>query len=101
MSPIYAIGISLEIEVIAGLCDMNKIIETSFGTKILPSRIAASSVSQVKQKGAFYCFSVRLNSDDIREYSFSDRNRALTMRKVFIGHLEQKVILDAQRVVRR
>ena len=79
---------------------MSKIIETSFGTKILPARIAASSGSQVKKKGAFYCFSVRMSADDIREYSFSNKDRALNMRKIFIGHLEQKVIVDARKVVR-
>ena len=33
----------------------------------------------------------RVDNDDIREYSFSNRDRAVAMRNVLISHLEKKV----------
>ena len=49
------------------------------------------------KKGAFYVFSIRVESDDIREYSFTDRNRAVSMRQVLIGHIEQKLLQDTKK----
>ena len=45
---------------------MSNIIETNFGTLINPSRVANGSASSIVKKGAFYVFSLRLSSDDIR-----------------------------------
>ena len=70
---------------------MTNIIETKFGTLVNPSKIAAGSASSVKKSGAFYSFSIRISHDDIREYSFTDRSRAIYMRRVMIGHLEEKI----------
>ena len=67
------------------------IIETNFGTKVDPERMAVGSATNISKQGAFYVFSIRVDNDDIREYSFTDRNRAVTMRKVLISHLEQKI----------
>ena len=67
------------------------IIETNFGTKVDPQRMAIGSATNVTKKGAFYVFSIRVDSDDIREYSFTDRGRATAMREVLIGHLEYKI----------
>ena len=67
------------------------IIETNFGHKLDPKRIALGSASNVSKKGAFYVFSIRVDSDDIREYSFSNHKRAVTMRKVLIEHLENRI----------
>ena len=75
---------------------MSNIIETSFGTRIDPKRVAAGAVSVVKKQGAFFVFSVRLSSNDIREYSFTNRERSKTMRQVFIEHLEQKLKLETR-----
>jgi len=72
---------------------MSNIIETNFGTLINPTRIANGSASNIVKKGAFYIFSLRLSSDDIREYSFTDRTRAEKMRKILISHLEQNIKL--------
>jgi len=72
---------------------MSNIVETNFGTLINPSRVANGSASSIVKKGAFYNFSIRLSSDDIREYSFTDRNRAEKMRKILISHLEQSIKL--------
>ena len=72
---------------------MSNIIETNFGTLINPTRIANGSASSIVKKGAFYIFSLRLSSEDIREYSFTDRNRAEHMRKILISHLEQSIKL--------
>ena len=76
---------------------MTKIIETNFGTLINPSRIAKGSASSVVKKGAFYIFTIRLNADDVREYSFTDRIRAENMRKILISHLEQDIARKAKR----
>ena len=48
-------------------------------------------IHTLKKTGAFYNFSIRLNQDDIREYSFTDLARAEYMRRVMIGHLEEKI----------
>jgi len=71
---------------------MTNIIETEFGTLISPSRVAKGSASTIVKKGAFYNFSIRLSSDDIREYSFTDRQRAENMRKILISHLEYSIV---------
>ena len=70
---------------------MASIIETNFGTLVNPSKIASGSASSIKKSGAFYNFSIRISNDDIREYSFTDLARAEYMRRVMIGHLEQKI----------
>ena len=70
---------------------MAKIIETNFGTLVNPERIAKGSASPVTKQGAFYTFSIRLDADDVREYSFTDRTRAEKMRQILISHLAQKI----------
>jgi len=70
---------------------MAKIIETNFGTLVNPERIAKGSASPVTKQGAFYIFSIRLDSEDIREYSFTDRTRAEQMRQILISHLAQRI----------
>ena len=70
---------------------MTNIVETNFGTLINPSRVANGSASSIVKKGAFYVFSLRLSSDDIREYSFTNRDRAVAMRKVLLSHMESKL----------
>jgi uncharacterized membrane protein YebE (DUF533 family) len=70
---------------------MTKIIETNFGTLVDPQKIARGSASPVVKQGAFYTFSLRVEADDIREYSFTDRARAVHMREILISHLEQKI----------
>ena len=72
---------------------MTNIIETEFGTLISPSRVAKGSASNIVKKGAFYNFSLRLSHDDIREYSFTDRQRAENMRKILISHLEYGIMI--------
>tara|TARA_R100000700_G_C3081213_1_gene86814 strand:+ start:297 stop:533 length:237 start_codon:yes stop_codon:yes gene_type:complete len=71
---------------------MTKIVETNFGTLVDPKRIAKGSASSVIKKGAFFIFSIRVDSDDIREYSFTDRARAEKMRQILISHLEEKIV---------
>ena len=73
---------------------MTNIIETKFGTLVNTSKIASGSASPIKKSGAFYSFSIRLSNDDIREYSFTDRQRAENMRKILISHLEEKIKMD-------
>ena len=70
---------------------MSNIIETKFGTLLDTSKIAAGSASSIKKNGAFYNFSLRINNDDIREYSFTNLARAEYMRRIMIDHLEQKI----------
>ena len=70
---------------------MSNIIETTFGTQVSTSKIAKGSASSIKKKGPFYNFSIRVNNDDLREYSFTDLKRAEYMRRVMIGHLEEKI----------
>ena len=77
---------------------MTHIIETKFGTLVNPSKIAAGSASSVKKSGAFYSFSIRISHDDIREYSFTDRSRAIYMRRVMIGHLEEKIKKESKSI---
>ena len=67
------------------------IIETNFGARIDPKRVALGSASSVKKQGAFFVFSIRVDYDDVREYSFCDRDRAPAMRKVLISHMEAKL----------
>ena len=76
---------------------MAKIIETNFGTLVNPERIAKGSASPVTKQGAFYIFSIRLDVDDVREYSFTDRTRAENMRKILISHLEQDIARKTKR----
>jgi len=70
---------------------MTNIIETKFGTLVSPSKMASGSVSTIKKSGAFYNFSIRVDNDDIREYSFTDLGRAEYMRRIMSGHLEEKI----------
>ena len=67
------------------------VIETNFGARIDPKRVALGSASNVKKQGAFFVFSIRVDNDDVREYSFSDRNRATAMRKDLISHMEARL----------
>ena len=76
---------------------MIKILESKSGTLVDPKRIAMGSASNILKKGAFYNFSIRLEADDIREYSFTDRSRAENMRKILISHLEQRIIKKFKR----
>jgi hypothetical protein len=70
---------------------MGKIIETLIGTMADPSKIALGSASRIIKSGPFYNFSIRLNSNDVREYSFTNLTRAQNMRHILIGHLEEKL----------
>ena len=70
------------------------IIETNFGTRLDPKRVALGSATNVTKQGAFYVFYLRVDTDDVREYSFSNRDRAVAMRNVLISHLEKKVIFE-------
>ena len=70
---------------------MSNIVETTFGTQISTSKIAEGSASSIKKKGPFYNFSIRVHNEDIREYSFTDLKRAEYMRRIMIGHLEEKI----------
>ena len=76
---------------------MAKILESKSGTLVDPKRIAMGSASNIIKKGAFYNFSIRLDSEDVREYSFTDRSRAEHMRKILISHLEQRIINKLKR----
>ena len=73
---------------------MSNIIETSFGTLISPERMANGSASHIEKVGAFYNFSIKISNDDIREYSFTNFERAEYMRRVMIGHLKVKIEKD-------
>jgi hypothetical protein len=77
---------------------MSNIIETNFGTLINPERVANGSASSIVKKGAFYIFSLRLDADDIREYSFTDRARAEKMRDILISHLKHAIATKARKV---
>ena len=70
------------------------IIETNFGTRLDPKRVALGSATNVTKQGAFYVFSLRVDTDDTREYSFSNRDRAVAMRNVLISHLREKVRVE-------
>ena len=76
---------------------MSNIVESSFGKLVDPKRMANGSASGIVKKGAFYNFSIRLDDDDVREYSFTDRSRAEYMRKILISHLEQRIIKKLKR----
>tara|TARA_B100000287_G_C20581842_1_gene760663 strand:- start:593 stop:829 length:237 start_codon:yes stop_codon:yes gene_type:complete len=76
---------------------MSNIVENSFGKLVDPKRMANGSASGIVKKGAFYNFSIRLDDDDVREYSFTDRSRAEYMRKILISHLEQRIIKKLKR----
>ena len=67
------------------------IIETNFGTKVDLDRMALGTATNVVMRGAFHVFSLRVDSDDIREYSFTNRDRAVAMRKVLLSHMESKL----------
>ena len=77
---------------------MTNIMETKFGTLVNTRKIASGSASSIKKTGAFYNFSIRLSNDDIREYSFTDRSRALYMRRIMIGHLEEKIKKESKSI---
>jgi len=70
---------------------MSNIIETNFGTLINPARVANGSASSIIKQGAFYIFSLKISNDDIREYSFTNRQRAEQMRKILVSHLEHMI----------
>ena len=76
---------------------MSNIVETTFGTLVDAKRIAKGSASNIQKRGAFYIFSIRLENDDIREYSFTDRTRAEHMRGILISHLEQRITSKIKR----
>ena len=77
----------------------NKIVETNLGKKIDLQRISEGSASPVTKSGAFYVFSVRVGPEDLREYSFTNRDRAVSMRNVLVEHLAQKMKLEAKKKV--
>ena len=70
---------------------MADIIKTLFGDMVDPRRVAQGSASQIIKSGPFYNFSIRIDANDVREYSFTNRERAENMRQVLIGHLEEKI----------
>ena len=70
---------------------MSNIVEISTGVRVSLQRVAEGSASPVTKQGVFYVFSVRVDNEDIREYSFTNRDRAVSMRKVLVGHIEQKL----------
>ncbi len=72
---------------------MGNLVEAKFGTVMDAKRIASSSASKIDKKGPFYVFTLRITHDDIREYSFTNRERARVMREIMISHLEQKIKL--------
>ena len=80
---------------------MTNIIETKFGTLVNTRKIASGSASNIKKTGAFYNFSIRITNDDIREYSFTDFARAEYMRRIMIGHLEEKIKNESKSISKR
>ena len=76
---------------------MSNIVETTFGTLVDAKRIAKGCASNIQKRGAFYIFTIRLENDDIREYSFTDRTRADHMRGILISHLEQRITSKIKR----
>ena len=76
---------------------MSNIVEISTGVRVSLQRIAEGSASPVTKQGPFYVFSVRIENDDVREYSFTNRDRAVSMRKVLIGHIQQKLTKSSVR----
>jgi len=77
----------------------NNIIETNLGKKVDLQRISEGSASPITKSGAFYIFSLRMAGDDVREYSFSNRDRAVSMRSVLISHLTRKMQLETTKKV--
>ena len=77
----------------------NNIIETKLGKKVDLQRISEGSASPITKTGAFYVFSVRISEDDVREYSFTNRERAVSMRSVLVSHLAQKMQFDTKKKV--
>ena len=73
---------------------MMSIIETNFGTRVDPNRIALGSASNITKQGVFFVFSLRVESDDVREYAFTSRDRAVATRKVLISHMANKITED-------
>tara|TARA_B100001248_G_C27353662_1_gene442632 strand:+ start:605 stop:790 length:186 start_codon:yes stop_codon:yes gene_type:complete len=49
------------------------------------------SASNIEKVGAFYNFSIKISNNDIREYSFTNFERAEYVRRVMIGHLKVKI----------
>ena len=78
---------------------MTNIIESRFGTLVDARRVALGAASGVTKKGSFYVFSIRVEADDVREYSFTNRQRAVSAREVLIGHLEQKIMHNSKEKV--
>jgi hypothetical protein len=76
---------------------MSNIIISKFGTQLNATNVAKGSCSSVQKKGSFFCFSLRLSQHDIREYSFTNRDRAVKMRSHMIDHLERKILLDQKK----
>jgi hypothetical protein len=83
---------------VKGRSVMTNIIETKFGTLVNTKKVAAGSASSIKKSGAFYNFSIRITNDDIREYSFTDLARAEYMRRIMIGHLEEKIKKESKSI---
>ena len=73
---------------------MADIIKTLFGDMMDPKRVAQGSASLITKSGPFYNFSIRVDANDILEYSFTNKERAENMRLVLIGHLEEKIKND-------
>lgn len=69
---------------------MINVIKTKTGVWSNPKNIATGNVSSIKKVGAFYNFTIKLDNNNIREYSFTTSNKANNMRKIMIGHLEEK-----------
>ena len=83
-----------------GASDMsNNIIDTNLGKKVDLQRISEGSASPITKSGAFYVFSLRVAVDDVREYSFTNRDRAVSMRSVLVSHLAQKMQLATKKKV--
>lgn len=76
---------------------MSNIVETSFGTLVDAKRVAKGCASNIVKKGAFFIFSIRVENDDVREYSFTNRTRAEHMRGILISHLEQRITSKIKR----
>ena len=70
---------------------MTNIIKIKTGAWANPKNIAEGNVSSIKKVGAFYIFTIKLDNNDIREYSFTNFEKAEYMRRVMIGHLKAKI----------
>ena len=69
---------------------MTNVIKTKTGAWSNPKNITTGNVSSIKKVGAFYNFTIKLDNNNIREYSFTTSNKANNMRKIMIGYLEEK-----------